>query len=206
MVAYALGKGVLPVATGLQEALREDMRADPLFFLASHSGKTFGEKYVPLISQFWLSKEGDGWAKKSSKDLYDVGWSPRELGGGEVRIELKASSEHPAYLFQQIRHPRLSGHAAPDYDVLLCCGVSAGSLTWWAIPASRFDEFVENGKTPQTSVVITRHHGKRRAIWNDECGYTDEGWFRADARSRLILDAFSCAASPDLREHILEMF
>lgn len=120
LVAYAVGKGIIKDSRSLQAALDADMRADPLNFLAAHSGKTFGEKYAPLFARFWLVSDGDDWVKKSSKDLYDVGWLPEELKGREIRIELKASSEHPGYLFQQIHHPLLSGGKAPDYDLLLC--------------------------------------------------------------------------------------
>ena len=206
LVAYAVGKGIIKNAESLQAALDADMRADPLSFLAAHSGKTFGEKYAPLIAEFWLALDGDDWVKKGSRDFYDVGWLPKELNGREIRIELKASSEHPGYLFQQIRHPQLSGGTVPDYDVLLCLGVSAGALEWWAIPAAKIDEFAENGKTPADRIVITLHHGKRRPIWNDKHGHVDEGWFRTDERTRNVLQEFGCDVSDQLRAKILAMF
>jgi hypothetical protein len=206
LVAYAAGKGIVPNPQQLQEALREDAKADPLHFLAQHSGKTFGEKFSPMFAQFWLQAEGDTWEKKSSKELYDVGWCPKELGGTEIRIELKASSEAPSYLFQQIRHPRLSGSTGSgDYDLLLCLGVTAGSLEWWGVPAKHLDRFAENGTTPAGNAVITRHHGKRRPIWNAEHGFTDEGWFRADARSRQVLQAYECRSSSELRQKLLKV-
>jgi hypothetical protein len=206
LVAYAAGKGILPDAAVLQTALRDDADADPLYFLAAHSGKTFGEKYAPMFAEFWLSQGSDEWSKKKSSDLYDVGWTPSELGGREIRIELKASSEQPKYLFQQIRHPKMSGGEAPDYDLLLCVGVSAAALEWWAIPASRFDDFADNGATADATAVITRHHGKRRPIWNVEHGFADEGWFRADPNARKALQRFSCEHSQELRAMLLAMF
>lgn len=206
LVAYAAGKGIIPNPAQLQDVLREDAKADPLHFLAQHSGKTFGEKFSPMFAQFWLEAEGDAWEKKSSKALYDVGWRPKELGGEEIRIELKASSEAPAYLFQQIRHPKLSGSGKTgDYDLLLCLGVTAGSLEWWGIPAKHLDRFAENGTSPPDKAVITLHHGKRRPIWNLEHGYEDEGWFRTDTRTRQALQAYACPNSSKLREKLLGM-
>lgn len=206
LVAYGAGKGILPNPASLQAVLRDDTRADPLSFLAQHSGKTFGEKYAPLFAKFWLMGKGDSWDKQSSKGLYDVGWTPRERKGKEIRIELKASSEHPTYLFQQIRHRNLSGVGDGDYDLLLCLGVSAGSLEWWAIPAEDLDAYAENGGTDPDGIVITRHHGKRRPIWNSTHGYADEGWFRVDAKSRDILSEYNCASSDRLRKKILSFF
>lgn len=206
LVAYAIGKGTIKEAKSLQSVLDSDTRADPLYFLAHHSGKTFGEKYAPLFAEFWLVSDGDGWVKKKSKDLYDVGWKPQELKGKEIRIELKASSEQPAYLFQQIRHSTLSGGKVADYDLLLCLGVSAGSLEWWAIRTKDLDELAENGNTPASRIVITRHHGKRRPIWNAEHGFTDEGWFRADPRARELLKDYACANSEQLRTKVLACF
>lgn len=206
LVAYGAGKGIITDPKQLQNVLRDDIRADPLYFLAQHSGKTFGEKFAPLFAKFWLASKGDAWEKQSSKGLYDVGWTPVERKGKEIRIELKASSEQPGYLFQQIRHPKLSGGKDPDYDLLLCLGVSAGSLEWWAIPAEDMDQFAENGDTAADHVVITRHHGKRRPIWNKEHGHTDEGWFRADAKARALLREYTCGSSDQLRAKILSYF
>lgn len=203
LVAYGAGKGIITDPKQLQNVLRDDIRADPLYFLAQHSGKTFGEKFAPLFAKFWLSSDGDEWVKQSSKGLYDVGWTPKERKGKELRIELKASSEQPGYLFQQIRHPKLSGAKRADYDLLLCLGVSAGSLEWWAIPAADMDQFAENGSTPVKRIVITRHHGKRRPIWNKEHGFTDEGWFRADTKARELLKKYTCGSSDQLRAKIL---
>lgn len=206
LVAYGAGKGIITEPQQLQNVLRDDIRADPLYFLAQHSGKTFGEKFAPLFAKFWLASKGDAWEKQSSKGLYDVGWTPVERKGKEIRIELKASSEQPGYLFQQIRHPKLSGGKDPDYDLLLCLGVSAGSLEWWAIPAEDMDQYAENGDTAADRVVITRHHGKRRPIWNKEHGYTDEGWFRADAKARALLEEYTCGSSDQLRAKVLSYF
>lgn len=206
LVAYGIGKGLINNPKALQTVLRDDTRADPLYFLAQHSGKTFGEKFAPLFAKFWLMDKGDAWEKQSSKGLYDVGWTPHERKGKEIRIELKASSEHPAYLFQQIRHPKLSGSGDGDYDLLICLGVSAGSLEWWAIPAEDLDQFAETGAVQPNKVVITRHHGKRRPIWNEEHGHTDEGWFRADVRARALLNDYSCGSSDLLRAKVLSYF
>lgn len=206
LVAYGAGKGIITDPKQLQTVLRDDIRADPLYFLAQHSGKTFGEKFAPLFAKFWLSAKGDTWEKQSSKGLYDVGWVPSERKGKEIRIELKASSEQPGFLFQQIRHPKLGGAGEDDYDLLLCLGVSAGSLEWWAIPAEDLDQFAETGSTAADQVVITRHHGKRRPIWNKEHGYTDEGWFRADTEARALLQNYTCGSSDLLRAKILSFF
>lgn len=205
LVAYGFGRGVIADPKRLQRVLREDARADPLYFLAQHSGKTFGEKFAPLFAKFWLSAGGDSWEKQSSKSLYDVSWTPHERKGKEVRIELKASSEQPGYRFQQIRHPKMGAAKKGDYDILLCLGVSAGSLEWWAIPADEMDRFAETGATPADRIVITRHHGKRRPIWNKKQGYEDEGWFQADGRARELLAKFACGSSDQLRAKVLSL-
>lgn len=205
LVAYGAGRGIITDPTRLQCALRRDIRADPLNFLAQHSGKTFGEKFAPLIARFWLAQPGDGWEKQPSKGHFDVSWTPNETKK-RVRIELKASSEQPGYLFQQIRHPRLSEASVDDYDLLLCLGVTAGSVEWWAIPAAELDGLAETGTTPAESVVITRHHGKRRPIWNPVQRYSDEGWFRTDSRTRAVLAPYSCGSSDLLRQKVLSYF
>src|SRR5882672_1994315 len=64
LVAYGAGKGIIKDAGRLQGVLREDARADPLHFLAQHSGKTFGEKFAPMFAEFWLAGLGDVWAKQ----------------------------------------------------------------------------------------------------------------------------------------------
>ena len=203
VVAYAAGRGLLREPGRLTKALLADEAADPLAFLATLSGKSFGETWAPEIARYWLCESTDRWEKKKSSDFYDAAWFPQERSGRAVRIELKASSEHPAHRFQQIRHRRLSG-GEKDYDILLCLGVTAGSLEWWAIPTDRLDEFAENDVTLTASVVITRHHGKRRPIWNMNTGYKDEGWFVADQRTRRLLADFA-STSGDLRERILAL-
>lgn len=213
LVAYGAGKGIIADPKRLQTVLRDDIRADPLYFLAQHSGKTFGEKFAPLFAKFWLMEEGDSWAKQPSKAFYDVGWTPHECKGKEIRIEFKASSEQPKYLFQQIRHPKQSGASDQDYDVLVCLGVSAGSLEWWAIPANDLGKYAENGTTPANQAVIILHHGKRKLpdgstqlIWNSKRGYRDEGQFRADAKARALLKDYTCGGSDKLRDNIRSFF
>jgi hypothetical protein len=203
VVAYAAGRGLLKSPERLTQALAADETADPLAFLATLSGKSFGETWAPEIARYWLCEDDDRWEKKKSSEFYDAAWFPSELSGREIRIELKASSEHPAHRFQQIRHRRLSG-GKKDYDILLCLGVTAGSLEWWAIPTERLDDFADNGATEAGSVLISRHHGKRRPIWNASAGYKDEGWFVADDRARrLFVDYIS--PSEVLREKILTL-
>jgi hypothetical protein len=84
--------------------------------------------------------------------------------------------------------------------------VSAGSLEWWAVPAKDLDAFAENGVTAADRVVITRHHGKRRPIWNEKYGFSDEGWFRTDEKARRLLNKYSCGSSDQLRARILSYF
>jgi hypothetical protein len=66
LVAYGAGKGLIRDPKQLQTVLRDDIRADPLYFLAQHSGKTFGEKFAPMFAKFWLALEGDSWEKQPS--------------------------------------------------------------------------------------------------------------------------------------------
>src|SRR5207302_9108958 len=64
LVAYGAGKGIITDPRQLQQVLREDARSDPLYFLAAHSGKTFGEKWAPLFAKYWLMLDGDTWTKQ----------------------------------------------------------------------------------------------------------------------------------------------
>jgi len=202
-IAYAVGRGYLEDPNVLQDALSADKISDPLFFLASKSGKAFGETWSPLIAEYWIKRADDEWTKKGARAFYDAGWFPSDLQGRECRIELKASSESPAFRFQQVRHYNLSGEGV-DYDVLLCLGVTAGSLEWWAIPVADLDRFADNGKALDDEILITRHHGKRRPIWNEEVGYQDEGWFVANERARGLLEGY-CVSSEDLRDRLLSL-
>jgi hypothetical protein len=142
----------LITAQEYEHALRTDKAASPFGFLQNRSGKTFGETVAPLIAQFWLAEEDDTFTKRKNTELYDIGWIPHETNR-EIRIELKASSEiHPR--FQQIRHPRMTDINAvePEYDVLLCVGVSNDGLEWWSFAAHDVDALIFNGTfTPQHS-------------------------------------------------------
>jgi len=200
LIAYSVGKGIQD-GRALVEALASNHASDPLAFLAEHSGKSFGEKWAPVIARYWLCHPKDRWVKKKAKDFYDVGWFPAELTGREIRIELKASSEDPAFRFQQIRHPRLGGSLSA-YDVLLCLGVTAASLEWWAIPASDLETLADNGSNPPESAIITIQHGKRANVWNDTVGYKHEGWFCTDGRSRRILEKYH-VLSENLRRRLV---
>ena len=202
IIAYALGKGVIKDAARLKSALELDEISDPLAFLSGFSGKTFGETWAPQIASFWLNETNDTWEKIGPKGLFDIAWLPKGFAEPAIRIELKASSEHPGFRFQQIRHSKLSGSQSSDYDILLCLGVTAGSLEWWVIPTSKFDEIAENGKTSPNQAVITRHHGKKRPIWNDHHGYVDEGWVTMAPPARSVLAPFSCS-SEGLRSMII---
>lgn len=103
VVAYAMGRGLVQDSARLRVALAADEMADPLAFLAGLGGKAFGETWAPLIARFWLQRDGDTWVKQGSKQLFDVAWQPAREAT-PIRIELKASSEHPDFLFQQVRH------------------------------------------------------------------------------------------------------
>jgi hypothetical protein len=184
LVAYCVGKGIAE-GRALIEALERDLTSEPMAFLAEHSGKSFGEKWAPVIAKYWLANREDHWNKMGAKDFYDIGWTPTETQR-EIRLELKASSEAPAFRFQQVRHPRLSG-ATSGYDIPLCLGVTASSLEWWVIPTRALGGIANNGTTASKRIVIRKHHGKDAPIWNNTAGYTDEGWFSTDERCRSIL-------------------
>jgi len=202
LVAYAIGKG-LGDPEELLEALASDVTSEPMAFLAQLSGKSFGETWAPRIAQFWLCADGDGWSKKRPTNYYDIDFAPTERPGQEVRIEVKASSEHPEFRFQQIRHPQLSGEESA-YDLLLCLGVTAGSLEWWAIPTARLDDFADNGATPEGRIIITKHHGNRAPIWNADAGYADEGWFCANEKARRVLAEYHTTSEP-LRQRVMKL-
>lgn len=187
LVAYCVGKGVA-AGRDLITALQTDLEAEPMAFLAEHSGKSFGEKWAPAIAKYWLCNLRDRWVKMKAKAFYDIGWTPAE-SRNEIRIELKASSEAPEFRFQQVRHPRLSGTRS-GYDVLLCVGVTASSLEWWAIPTSVLDSITNNGTTTPDNIVLRKHHGKDAPIWNETIGFEDEGWFCTDERCRRLLQPY----------------
>ncbi len=136
------------------EAIRADDQVAPLFFLARLSGKAFGEVVAPQLCQFWIADESDGWDKRPGTDFYDVGWTPHELGR-PLRLEVKASSEAPAYGFQHVRPPRIAQRTAFSYDALLCLGVTGKSLEFWLIPSSHVDTYIKNG-------TFARQHGGRK--------------------------------------------
>lgn len=202
LVAYCVGKGI---AGGheLITALRSDLDAEPMAFLAEHSGKSLGEKWAPIIAIYWLSNHGDQSRKMGAKEFYDIGWTPAGANS-EIRIELKTSSESPAFRFQQVRHPRLAGIQS-DYDILLCLGVTASSLEWWVIPTSALDTMTNNGKTPSDRIVIRKHHGKDAPIWNNDAGYGDEGWFSTDERCRRLFQEYE-VSSDELRQKVIDTF
>jgi len=202
LVAYCVGKGIAN-GSELIAALRSDLDAEPMAFLAEHSGKSFGEKWAPAIAMYWLMNRGDRWRKMGAKEFYDIGWTPAG-GYSEIRIELKASSEAPAFRFQQVRHPRLGGDQS-GYDILLCLGVTASSLEWWVIPTSALDTMTNNGMTPADSIVIRKHHGKDAPIWSDVAGYRDEGWFSTDERCRNLLREYQ-VSSDELRQKLIDAF
>jgi hypothetical protein len=200
LVAYCVGKG-LARGEDLVEALQADLDAEPMAFLADHSGKSFGEKWAPAIAKYWLCNDGDRWEKMKAKDYYDIAWTPKELGK-VIRIEIKASSEAPEFRFQQIRHPRLNDNQS-QYDVLLCVGVTASTLEWWAIPTPAFDDIANNELTLKCQTVFRKHHGKDAPIWNDNAGYEDEAWFCADERCRGILTPYS-SGSESIRDFMIQ--
>jgi hypothetical protein len=168
ITSYSVGKGLLK-APEVREALKADESESPLYFLAELSGKSFGESIAPKICQYWLCGELDGWAKQPASGYYDIAWTSVELRK-PVRIEIKASSESPAFRFQQIRHPKI-GHANTlDYDTLLCVGVTASSLEFWFIPAQAVIDFIESG-------LFTNQHGGKKIDSNTY-------WVMADDNAR----------------------
>lgn len=186
VVSYAVGKGLLS-AVDVRSALERDAKESPLHFLAELSGKAFGESVAPKICQFWLCVSGDQWVKQPASAYYDLLWVPAETQK-RVRIEVKASSEAPAFRFQQIRDPRMSGGNTWDYDVLLCLGVTAASVEFWWIPAADIIALIESG-------VFTNQHGGAKV---DSHTY----WVTTDAVVRRRLLAYSTAAD-SLRAHAL---
>ena len=125
--------------------------------------------------------------KQSARGYFDVAWTPLELGE-PIRIEIKASSEHPGYRFQQIRDPRLSGRGELDYDVLLGLGVTSATLEFWWIPTRDVIEYIE-------SDLFTNQHGGSKS----ESGTF---WVTMDQRARELMVRHSVAPG-ELRAHAL---
>ena len=151
-----------------EQALREDKKAGPFGFLQTLSGKAFGETVAPKIAEYWLSAEGDSFAKLPNTDLYDFAFTPKEVDR-PIRVELKASSQEPPN-FQQIRDPKMTNKSAltNEYDVLLCISVANTGLRWWIIPADDIPQLINDG-------FITLQHGGQK---------TDSGvyWVQMDKR------------------------
>lgn len=187
MVAYGVRAGWV-TATEFREALLAANQSNPLWFLATRSGKTFGETVAPLVAEYFLKKEKDIWRKMPATKLYDIEWTP--VSKEMQRIELKASSEEEPR-FQQIRPPRMSGNKEYDYDGLLCLGVYGGTFEWWYLPAKVLEELIKG-------VVITQQHnaGKDK---------TDSLWVTVDTRTRSILESYYMRDSNSLRAKILKI-
>ena len=150
IAAFAVGLGLLK-SDRFQTALAEDNWRSPLHWLAGRSGKTLGEAITPKLCEFWLVNPTDKWEKLKGSEFYDIGWTPKELGG-TVRIELKASSESPGYRFQQVRDPRTHHPESGDYDALLCVGLTSKGLDFWMIPMEEVVRLIDNG-------WLTNQHG-----------------------------------------------
>ena len=191
LVAYAAGQGTLELEA-LKQALSADNINAPLFFLAGLSGKAFGESISPEICKFWLADPTDKWEKRPARELYDVEWTPRGLRSQGLRIEIKASSEHPAYRFQQIRHPRAGNQAMDTYDALLCLGVTASTVEFWLMPASAVaDSMAQDILKPQ-------HGGTKRGLSSNTY------WFTMSPENRQTLREY--AVNPgSLRHRALAM-
>ncbi len=189
IVAYGIGAGMLE-APRLLEALEEDTRESPLWFLADLSGKAFGETIAPKICEFWLRDEDDAWEKQPAKGYFDILWQPNELPK-DIRLELKASSEFPAFRFQQVRDPRMSGNPSGDYDGLLCLGVTSSSIELWLIPRDVLEGLIDDG-------TLTNQHGGQKIDSNTY-------WFVTDEDRRARLSKFGCSLE-DLRDFALKVF
>ncbi len=190
LAAYAAGRGLLDPAE-LRAALDADLRESPLYFLAGLSGKTFGETVAPELCAFWLRAEGDAWQKMPNRERYDVAWAPgasRHL----LRIELKASSEHPGFRFQQVRDPRAGDQLRLDYDGLLCMGVTAGSVGFWLIPADDVARLIATG-------VLERQHGGSKTGLS-----SNTYWIVTDRTNRDRLAGFAVAPE-ELRQRCVEL-
>ena len=186
LAAYGVRAGWIK-AEELWRALDIADRSNPLWFLALHSGKTFGETIAPLIAEHYLKEENDGWKKMSTRELYDIKWSP----GREISIELKASSEKTPR-FQQIRRPTMSHTTGYDYDVLLCLGVYGGQLEWWSIPAAIVEKLIQNDTIkPQHNANKSRRIGSY--------------WFSIGKKERTLLAPYYSGDSMDLRQKLLSL-
>lgn len=177
VVSYAVGRGMIEPEQ-VRLALEADNRHSPLFWLAGLSGKAFGENIAPQLCAYWLVRAGDLWEKQSGSAYFDITWTPRDRG--EIRMELKASSENPGFRFQQIRDPRFTGVDGHDYDLLLCLGVTASTLEFWSIPADDVARLIDDGTLPN------QHGGKKMG--------SNTYWFVADAKTRRKLASFSAEA------------
>lgn len=190
LASHAVGKGLIDPGQ-LRAALQDAEPESPLHFLATLSGKAFGESIATEICRYWLTEFGDGWDKRPGRDLYDVGWTPVE-GLGTLRIELKASSEYPAFRFQQIRDPRIGIDDGLAYDALLCLGVTSSSIEFWIIPSEDLVVLLDEGS-------ITNQHGGRKT------GLTSNtNWIALRPAERIQLAEYHSAPG-DLRNSAIKI-
>jgi len=185
MVAYGVHAGWVEPGE-MKGALEAANQSNPLWFLATSSGKTFGETIAPIIAEYFLSAEGDSWVKMPSTELYDIDWTPSSHV--PLHLELKASSEaNPR--FQQIRRPDMSQGGSDDYDALLCLGVYGGKTEWWYIPAKDIEQLMTEG-------IITQQHNAGKEV-------AGSYWITVDASVRERLTPYYVGNPETLRAHIL---
>lgn len=175
LIAWAVGRGFLD-PSALRDALDADNVSSPLYWLATLSGKSFGENVAPQLCAYWLLHDGDEWRKQTGRAYFDIQWTPGEHPQRSVRMELKASSENPGFRFQQIRDPRHTGADELDYDLLLCVGVTAATMEFWSIPAREVAEYIDDG-------TFGNQHGGSKMTSNTF-------WFVTDVRTRAKLRGY----------------
>ncbi len=185
LIAHAVGRGLFPPER-LREALRADNQSSPLSFLAGLSGKAFGEVVAPAVCRFWLAGDSDMWDKRPGTDFYDVAWTPTEIGK-PLRLEVKASSEAPAYRFQQVRRPRTGSSGTFAYDALLCLGVTARSLEFCLVPAPVVESLISDG------TFEGQHGGKKVGLESNTY------WFTMTPEMRRVLKDHA-VTQEDLRD------
>jgi hypothetical protein len=126
---------------------------------------------------------------RAANELH-IGWTPAKIGK-TLRIEVKASSEHPAYRVQQVRRPRIGGRAFA-YDVLLCLGVTAKTIEFWLVPADAVESLIGDGTFEK------QHGGKKTGLESNTY------WFTMTPQMRRIVADYA-AAPEELRKRAVAL-
>lgn len=155
---------------------RETLRGGPFEWLQTLSGSAFGQKVGPLTIRFFLQNE---YERRVSAD--------HDFTFRGARIELKTGTEHSTpgvFLFEQVR-------LSQEWDILLCLGFAATSLTFLTLPRPFVEDRVQEWRRSGKSLITPQHGGARRL--NRRTARPDTFWLWTNPGSDKLLKPYrSC--------------